>query len=97
MLDKLNSDVMSIIIAYSGYFKYAKFLDKLSPGSKQKCYKAHLRKKIIQNETEYLLFNRIHRENDEPALIIEQDDDDEYNELTEDDVILLDVEDITNK
>jgi hypothetical protein len=25
------------------------------------------------------------------------EDDDEYNELTEDDVILLDVEDITNK
>jgi hypothetical protein len=74
-MDKINSDIASIILGFAGYFQWGKFFDVIYPGCRQQCYNMNISFKKISNKIvdnykiEYRLFGKLHRENDQPAII----------------------------
>jgi hypothetical protein len=73
-MNKINSDIASIILAYAGYFQWGKFFEVIYPGSRQQCYNMNIcsKKEFIKlfnyDKLEYKLFGKLHRENDLPAV-----------------------------
>jgi hypothetical protein len=76
-MDKINSDIASIILSYAGYFQWGKFFDALYPGSRQQCYNMNICSENVYirlfkyYKLEYRLFGKLHRENDKPAVEID--------------------------
>jgi hypothetical protein len=77
---QLNSDVLAVILEYTGYYELCDLLDELYPGCKQLCYKRNIKKIITYDQSSrelckwgnevyiYKLFDKIHREEDLPAV-----------------------------
>jgi hypothetical protein len=65
----LNADVASVILEFANYFHRVVLFDILFPGSKLQCYKRNIRIIKKEEDIEYRLFDKLHRENDLPAII----------------------------
>jgi hypothetical protein len=67
---QLSSDVASVILEYADYFKRAVLFDILFPGSRRLCYGRNLKEIKCFYGTYYSLFGKTHREEDLPAMIL---------------------------
>jgi hypothetical protein len=77
-MTQLNPDVASIILEFANYFKRAVLFDILFPGSRRLCYKRNIKEIKYIYGTVYVLFGKLHSEEDLPASIKASGDQEWY-------------------